>query len=260
MQPPDPTLIEAGTEVAKLAIGGWATKELVGKILGPTADYLGDQVKGLTQKCDINIGKIFSWAAKKAGSRLEDKGAVSPRILRGVINEGAFIEDDVGSEYFGGILASSRTPDGKDDRGVAFVALVRDLSSYQLKLHYLLYRSLRRFFRSEQLRIGVPKDRERMRLFIPLSTFATEVGASEEDVASVLDHTIHGLARSALIDSPFHYGKEEYLKVAWPEATGPGLLLMPSAYGAELFMWAHGLGYLHFAKFIDSSLNFGDAD
>jgi hypothetical protein len=260
MQPPDPILLASGKDLAELAIKGWIGKEVIEKLLGPTAAYLGDQVKGLAEKCNINVGNIFKRAARIAGSRLDEPGAVNPRILRGVVNEGAFIEDEVGSEYFGGILASSRTPDGKDDRGVAFVALIRDLSSYQLKLHFLVYRCVRAFFRGEQLRVGVPTDRARMRVFIPLETFAAEIGVSEDDVPSVLDDAVHGLGRAGLIDPQFLYGKAEYLESAWPEATGPGLLLIPSVYGAQLFMWGHGLGYLPVVRFLDRSIEFPDSD
>ena len=257
----DPKLVTSASELGELAIKAWAAKDLVKQLLGPTAEYLGGEVRGLVEKCNVNVDRIFRFAVRKTGSRIDAPGQVNPRVLRGVINEGAYTEDELAAEYFGGVLASARTEDGRDDRGVAFVALVRDLSSYQLRLHYLLYRSVRAFFRGHvNLAVGVPADRARMRIYIPLSIFSAEVGASDDTVGPLLEHTVHGLARAGLIDAPFFFGNHEYVKQGWPDATGPGVLLIPSAFGTELYLWAHGHGNLPVRRFLDGSVQFADSD
>ena len=55
------------TTLGLAALAAYLGKDGVAKILGPTADYLGDQLKVFTQKRIDNVGKIFSNAEKKAG-------------------------------------------------------------------------------------------------------------------------------------------------------------------------------------------------
>jgi len=108
----DPTtLIGAG-------LTAFASKEILTKLLGQTADYIGGEIKNLVEKCNVNIGDIFIKAYRKLGTRVEEPGTVNPRVLKSVFDEGRFCEDDLVKEYFAGVLASSRTSDGKDDRGV----------------------------------------------------------------------------------------------------------------------------------------------
>jgi len=66
--------------------------------------------------------------------------------LKNVFDEGKYCEDDLSKEYFAGVLASSRTKDGKDDRGMTNAKLVSNLSSYQIRTHYIFYTLLRRAF------------------------------------------------------------------------------------------------------------------
>ena len=65
-----------------LAILG--SKPLLERLLGPTADYLGGELQGLVQKCNINLDRIFQAATRKLGQRLDTKGEVSPRVLKHV--------------------------------------------------------------------------------------------------------------------------------------------------------------------------------
>ena len=49
-----------------------ALGDVVKKILGPTAEYLGDELKlAYTQKRFENTGKVFSNAEKKLGDKLD---------------------------------------------------------------------------------------------------------------------------------------------------------------------------------------------
>src|SRR5438046_2288692 len=96
-------------------------------------------MKNLIERCNINVGRIFASAWRKLGARLEQPGGVNARVLRAVIAEGAFCDDELAAEYFGGILAAARGEDLSDDRATTFLALVRDMSIYQIRLHYLCY-------------------------------------------------------------------------------------------------------------------------
>ena len=49
---------------------GYLGKDVVNKILGPTAEYLGQQLKEYAQKRLENTSEIFSNAEKKLGDKL----------------------------------------------------------------------------------------------------------------------------------------------------------------------------------------------
>jgi hypothetical protein len=44
-------------------------------------------------------------------------------VFKQIWDEGRFIEDELAVEYFGGLLASARPPDGKDDRILPFLCV-----------------------------------------------------------------------------------------------------------------------------------------
>ena len=129
-------MVDPGTGLAALgiALGG---KDLVVKLLGPTAEYLGNGMKGFAERRVENVGKIFSNASKKLGSKLEDTGGVPPKVLKGIVEDGSFADDFLAVDYFGGVLASSRTGISRDDRGAYFNSLISRLSTYQLRAHYM---------------------------------------------------------------------------------------------------------------------------
>lgn len=49
---------------AGLAVLG--SKDLLVKLLGPSADYLGGEIAGFVQKCNVNLDSVFVRATKKA--------------------------------------------------------------------------------------------------------------------------------------------------------------------------------------------------
>ncbi len=93
-----------------------ASKDLITKLLGPTAEYIGGELRHLAEKANLNLDSIFNRAMRKLGNKIDTPGSVSPRVLKHVWDEGRFVEDELAAEYFGGLMASARSPDGKDDR------------------------------------------------------------------------------------------------------------------------------------------------
>jgi hypothetical protein len=237
--------------VVAVGAGAWASKDVVAKILGPTAEYLGGEIRNFAEKCNVNLSDVFKRAARKLGSRLEQPGQVNPRVLRGVINDGAFAEDDIAAEYFAGVLAAARSEDGRDDRGVAFLALIRDLSVYQLRLHYLAYSWMRAFYAGSGQHVGLPQDRATIRLFIPQDVFASLIPFKVAADNSLVDHAVLGLGREGLIAPDYAYGTQQQVRAVWANAPSAGIVIGPTQYGAELYLWAHGWG----DKVVDDLLN-----
>lgn len=114
--------------------GEWAAK----KVLGPALEEIGEDFRNL-----YNLGrdKIISAAHKKLANP-EDGKRTNLRVTRDVFWNGAFSDTDICAEYFGGILAASRSDDGQDDDVIQFLDVIRSMSSSQLTLHYLLYTCL----------------------------------------------------------------------------------------------------------------------
>lgn len=228
---PDPEMI---------ATGGLAylySKDALEKLLGPTAEYIGERGRDLVRKADENLSRIVHSAMQRLGSRIDEPGQVSPRVLRHVWEEGRYCEDELAAEYFGGLLASSRTEDG-DDRAVSYLRLLEELSTSQIKLHYLVYSLIRRHFLGQNLSIQVAQEHT-MELFIPEGDFDC-LGIPEDLLDSTMVHAVSGLHRHDLIGDRFVYADVNTMRVKFPKATSGGLIIRPSKFGVELFLWAHG--------------------
>lgn len=220
-----------------LALGGSAT--LAAKVLGPTADYIGSGLSSWAEKRVSNLRAVFSNAEAKLGVRLEVAGAVSPRVLKEMLQEASYSEDPVGVEYFGGILASSRTEDGTDDRGAALAKLVAGLSTYVIRSHFVLYAALVGAYDGESVTRSEALGERR--IWIDRKEFLAAIGLIDDEdsvqlVESVSAHIFFSLHQFDLL------GRSNWNEKL--EDDGPlGVTVAPSASGAELFLWALGEGH-----------------
>ena len=232
------TTVSLGVATAYLA------KDGVAKLLGPTADYLGEGLRDLTQRRVESIGKMFTIASKKLGSQIEAPGQIPPRILKTVMHDASYCEDPLVLEYFGGVLASSRTEDGRDDRGVRLMKIVENLSTYQIRTHYLLYSTISNLFSNSGKQIGTTEHRSELRVFLPASSYATSMKFSKEewDNPQIMHHIWHGLYSDGLIEGDWLFGSREIIKRRFTSAPEDGIICQPASMGAELFLWAFGYG------------------
>ena len=126
--------VDGPAEVQISLPGEWVFK----KLLGPTFNTIGEDINRLYV---AGRDKILT-AAQRKTDNLDDGKTANLRVARDVLWNGAFTDDEISAEYFGGILAASRTEDGKDDSAVPFLDVVKSLSSDQLRLHYYIYHGL----------------------------------------------------------------------------------------------------------------------
>ena len=218
--------IGTGLTILGTAIG---SKELVVKVLGPTADYIGGGLQHWTEKSVSSVARIFTNAGAKLGERKELPGAVPPKVLRGILQEGAFCDDELAGEYFGGVLASSRSEISRDDRGAAFISLISRLTSYQIRAHFVFYHIIKNIFDGESLlHIGSPDDRKKMEVFIPWDTYQPAMDFSEKEVEAVLTpHILFGLDKESLIER-FVYGNLHDRLKHWETKNKTGIILCPT--------------------------------
>jgi hypothetical protein len=228
------------------AIAAYMTKDGLAKLLGPTADYLGGELKAYTEKRIQNVGKIFNNAERKLGDKLEQPGSVPPKVLKTIINEGSYSEDEIAVEYFSGVLASSRTENSRDDRGARIAKILDNMSSYQLRFHYLFYSTIASVFKHKNLSFNELKDRTNLELFMPLEGFYVGMGFSEEEWNNpqLMLHIFSGLESDGMIDKAWKYGpRHEYMDNNNDrKVLGSGVVCTPSVSGAELFLWGFGKG------------------
>jgi len=243
--------MEPGTGLIVLGTAVGSAK-LIEKILGPTADYLGGGLRNWTERSIQNVGRILRNAADKLGDRIEQPGAVPPKVVKQILEDGPFCEDEIAADYFGGVVASSRTEVGRDDRGAALISLVGRLTSYQIRTHFFFYQVVRVLFRGSDVNLGVAQGRHQLEVFIPHSAYVTAMEFSyKENPSVVLHHVMFGLIRERLIEDHFQFGPAEHIKQHYSGAEESGLLFSPSALGVELFLWAHGRGDLVLNQILD---------
>ncbi|MBD9361637.1 hypothetical protein [Methylomonas fluvii] len=244
------------TAVGLGAVAAYLGKDGIQKLLGPTADYLGQGLRDYTQKRAQTIGQIFQKAEAKLGEKLDTPGEVPPKVLKAVLDEGSFSNDSLAVEYLGGILASSRTERGRDDRGARIAKVVDNLSTYQLRTHYLVYSTVRKLFADSGLLLNM-EGRPKMQIFIPYSGYLSAMDFSESELHqlnSLFSHIFFGLHGDNLLEGQWRYGEKEHIVKIYPAASEGGIVCQPSSLGVELFLWAFGhadkgLNYLFSPEF-----------
>lgn len=126
------------------------------KVLGPVSEEVGEEFRRIYK---AGREKILASAYRKLENPDDGKQA-NLRVAQDVLWNGAFTDDEVCAEYFGGILASSRSEDGKDDSNIQFSSVIRSLSSSQLRLHYLIYNRLNKMFVAKKVGVNVGQSSE----------------------------------------------------------------------------------------------------
>ncbi len=201
-----------------LIIGALALK----KVLGPAAEELGRDLKDLYK---VGWEKLLASAYRKLKNPDDGKQA-NLRVAQDVLWNGALTNDEVCAEYFGGILASSRSEDGKDDSNIQYSSAIRSLSSSQLRLHYLIYNVFNKMLVTKQAKINVAQGDEIQAHSIWLS--ATEL---METYQINVDIDFNGLYKQGLVyeykwdtlaTAPVHFG-----------------MAKPTTFGVTLYAAAH---------------------
>lgn len=228
-------MVDIGTGLALVG-----SAKLLEKLLGPTAEYLGEGVRDLTNRRIQNLRIIFQKALDRSGGQLEKPGVVPPRVLEQIVSKGSWIEDELTAEYFGGVLSSSRTDRGRDDRASELLSLLSRLSSYQIRGHYMAYTAIKQLYDGCGRSVDDPSERKDLRVFMPIRDVARALDLGKEEkkrFASILEHIAHGLEKESLLPTGNYSGK--------------GVVVEPSVLGSQLYLWAHGRSDLRANSLLD---------
>lgn len=247
--------MDAGTGLTVLGSAIGAAK-LVEKVLGPTAEYVGDGLRSWAEKRVQNTARIFEKAADKLGSSIENPGTVPPKVLKEILDEGSYCDDEFSAEYFGGVLASARSGVSRDDRAASYLKLVADLSSYQIRFHFVAYRMWREQFQGSGLRPNFGEDLDKMWAFIPAKELVAAMDFQhDEPITDILIHCISGLERLELLQTS-HWGSKDHIcaentRRGWKAVETEGFCVGPTSHGIDLWLWAVGAGKVPRASFLD---------
>lgn len=257
-------MVEPSTGVGLAALAAaYLGKDGVNKLLGPTAEYFGEGLRNLVEKRISNLNRIFERASQRLGQELEKAGEIPPRLVKEVIDSGTFSEDTTMIEYYGGVLASSRTPTGVDDRGVRIARTISNLSSYQVRAHYVLYSALAAVHRGQKLVPTKINDRNALQTYLPLGTFIDCMkldDAEGERGREIISHALHGLKNEGLIDN-WLAGRNAILTKRFKDMpVKDGLVFRPSLFGFEVFWWCLGFGQSNIDRFLSEETVFPMVD
>lgn len=244
--------------IAGGAIGGYVAKRAtdgLARLLGPASDEAAQALQRFTQSRLRNVGRVIEAAERRSGLDDRDERTVPLRVALRVLDEGAYADDDLVVEYLGGVLASSRTRRGRDDRGNTFLSLVSRLSTYHLRTHYVFYTEMNRVLRGLDIEL---RDLDQVnasgQVFVPHSVYdaAMDYG-DDEDQEIISSHSMWWLAREELLGwNPG--GSVEYLSSIEHLHTyrfrEGGTIAWPTIPGVELYMWALGKGQLKVSDYL----------
>jgi hypothetical protein len=250
---PDADAMQTGA----LALAGlWGLK----KVAGPTLDMLGSEISDFVQRRIENLKRIGEAGARKV--RGSGKGQVNARVLKDVVTDGSLVEDELAAEYFGGVLASSRSEDGQDDTSLPLMGLIKRLSAHQLRLHYAIYWNLNRLYSESSesaeivkiLTLGYKRG-----VFIPDPTIRKLMGPKRDELTGLklLEHMVYGLQREGLVyrTGVFRNDLVPRGRLVF-KAENPGLIASATNHGIELFMAAYGYAREPLYRFLDRELEF----
>jgi hypothetical protein len=184
------------------------------------------------------IDRINRTAERVQRKKSESGTGVSERVAIMALTEASLTDDFVTQEYLAGIIASAT----KDDDNAHFLALIRRMTPFQLRLHYLLYLSTIRFDCDQSNHPGNWKGTSLRASDLLESDLAFELNSAavgdldleyEEDFYRGSERTYSALD---------HLRREELLTQFKPIGVGDGFFQFKiSEFGAELFSVAMGI-------------------
>lgn len=231
------------TEIAKAAPG------LVGRVLGPAADEVGAALGRYTNRQLANVGRVADAAGRKGPK--DRSGFVGPRAAAKIIEDSAYADNEIVAEYLSGVLASSRSEDGSDDRAVAWSALVGRLSSPALRLHFILYSTTRAALLGKKITI---RELCEKRLFLPFSAFiGVEGGLSFEQFVE----GVYELDREQLVTGWAFGDPKSLIEMTGLEKNFPdeGVAFSVSRAGLGLWLWGLGFGGYVLVSVVDPEVD-----
>ena len=103
---------------------------------------------------------------------------------------------------------------------------------------------------------------KKTQVFVPYEEFLSSMDLDLHDRFQrdiFFPHIFWGLRRLALI-SDFSYLNVSTINKRYPEANGPGFIILPSIFGIELYLWANGHPDVPTFHFLNEDIQFVSVD
>lgn len=229
------------------------------RLCGPAADAIAEALGRFATQRLRNVGRVVEIAESRTDTTVD--GSIPMRVAIRMLREAADSDDPLIHEYIGGVLASSRTPLGRDDRGAVLTHLVSRLATYHLRTHYIFYTELRRVLAGKEFNLlDVNEVNATGTVFVPEAVYLPALDLDPtEDFESIAMSSLFTLQRENLIGLD-RGGSIEYLNRSgrgFPEA---GFQIRPTVMGSELYLWALGRGQVSPLDLFDPELDLPKID
>lgn len=221
-----------------------SAKELLLKILGPSCDSAGRGLQQFFENSTEVIKSIVSRTNKKLGNKIDIPGSVPFRVWKEILEAGSLSTEGLLVEYYSGLLASSRTESGRDDRVLPLLSLLKSMSTYQVRMHYIFYYLLHCAFLGKEINVMDSKQAQQALVFIPFCDLEKSMNFdSRENAYSLASQAIYWLVDSGLLSKNTSLGDREFLTRQHYSliVNQNGVIVGPSPKGAELFLAIHNL-------------------
>jgi hypothetical protein len=209
-------------------------------LFGPAAAEVGDALRRYTEHALRNVGRVVEIAEERAPASMP--GPPPLRVAAQLFEQAAYAEDEVVREYLGGVLASSRSPKGRDDRAVRYTAAVAGLSTYDLRAHYVFYRALHDLAVGRDVDLGDPGQVATLRVYLPSDELAIAMEFADDEATRDLEEDALGhLHVRGLLDLRCS-GDAGYVTTHLSTPLEAGSVASPTVGGIDLYLWAMGYG------------------
>jgi hypothetical protein len=229
------TAVEKAGEITKLCVekSFEAAEKFFSTICGPAASEVGllmrDSVRVFRAK---NLASIADKA--KAHVTVTEDGvqlSAPPRLVHELIESGSWCDDDGLQKLWAGLLASSVTPDGKDEFGLIFADILKRITPAEAKvIDYACRDSKKEISEVEEILASW--------FYVDFSKFASITGISELSQAGFLISHIRALGLFRSADDMFSHIKHVDAKKR-VEIT-PRIHLTPSRLALEFYVRCQG--------------------
>lgn len=248
---PDPVTI--GAALVKAATtddpsGGRETTSLLKRLLLPPVDEFAEALRRSVAYRTRNFGRIVDKADKRMH---KGSGLVSQRVAYVLLEEGSLCDDELMAEYLGGLLAGSRSRDGRDDRAISWCKIINGMSWLQVRAHFILYREWAARLQGLNLQLGMGDVQHICRIDLELNEFVSIlVDNSGIDSDNAIQDALLGLAWLDLINSnSYAIGQRSASPFTQDSPFEEMILAEPTVRGFELYGWAQGLPGLSVGEF-----------
>lgn len=220
-------------------------------------NYFGEDINNWPIERLRNLSEIIKNSNRKEENfKTEQNGKLPPKTVKILLKDATWCSDEVQYEYFGGVLATSKTLVDRDDRGHYYSQIINNLSTYQLRGHFLFYHLLRNNYLNDRKNINDSRVSVKMKIYLPMKTYYDAFVFSEQEIRdenNILSHIMFGLRKENLLD---HISWGHNCKTLYSKAEKNGIIFSPTRLGIELFMWAQGYGGFETDEFFKEKLNF----